>query len=292
MQTTARELCPGCSRPVRPDELVCGLCGRLNDATPAETRAFHDRSPALPSPVPEIGEPPRLFGLPEPVAYLLIGLVVAPLFFLPFARLTGWYLAALVHEMGHAAVAWFTGRPALPTLSFDGQAMTVHADLHPVAAFMVAFGLGWAVWAHTSGRTRLVLFAVLAVTYPLAVFTAAGDAARVVGGHATELAIAAVFLWRAITGGFTESRAERALYAILGWFLVATNLVLTTSLVGSGAARAEYAQNGSYGCTNDYIVLARSYFGGSLEAVAALMTLPALAVAPLAWWAARAWRSG
>ena len=68
----------------------------------------------------------------------------------------------------------------------------------------------------------------------------------------------------------------------MGWYLVGVNLWLTGGLMFSDAARFEYSTNGSYGLTNDYIVLAEQVVGGSLEGVAAVMSLAALAVVPIA----------
>ena len=87
--------------------------------------------------------------------------------------------------------------------------------------------------------------------------------------------------------GLTESPAERGLYAVLGWYLVADNVALGAGLVTSAQARAEYASCGSFGCVNDYIRVADGWFGGSLETVALLATVAALAAVPLAFVARR-----
>jgi len=78
----------------------------------------------------------------------------------------------------------------------------------------------------------------------------------------------------------------------VGWFLVLSNLRLSTGLVASASARADYAARGSFGCVNDYVRIADGWAGGSLEAVGLLATLAALAVLPLAILAHARLRAG
>ncbi len=59
------------------------------------------------------------------------------------------------------------------------------------------------------------------------------------------------------------------------------NLWLCWQLMFSEAGRAWYRGNGSFGLTNDYIRVAQNVLGCSLESVAALMFVVALAVLPL-----------
>lgn len=224
--------------------------------------------------------PPQILGLPEPWFHLVAGSVLAPVLSLtPLLSLIGWYLAALVHEMGHTAAAWLVGVPAIPALGITAEAATVHGDqILPLAAF-VWLASGWALWRIEREPLRWSLLAVLMVSYPVIAFGPARELVHLTSGHLFELAIGGVFIGRALSNGFTHSQAERVLYATLGWFLLGRNLVLTIGLATSASARAEYATSGSFGTVNDYIRLA-SELGWSLEVVAVLMSMLALCVAP------------
>ena len=44
------------------------------------------------------------------------------------------------------------------------------------------------------------------------------------------MTFATVAFYRALSGGFTNSKPERVLYAVVGWFLLGKNLWLTAGL--------------------------------------------------------------
>src|SRR3954469_8377582 len=78
----------------------------------------------------------------EPWLSLGIGLVTAPVFaWTPILQYMGWFLASLVHEMGHAAFAWFCGMPAVPAISIAGYAAAVHSDQSMFLALLVALAI-------------------------------------------------------------------------------------------------------------------------------------------------------
>jgi len=285
MRTETACACGRCGTPVRPGELLCWRCGRplgLPPRTPLPAAAPSRSSPrsvAAPALAPD---EPRVLGLRAPWFFLVLGFVVAPVFRLtPLLGLIGWYLAALVHEMGHCIAGWLVGRPAVPVLGLNAHAMSVEEDFSLGIALAVWAGGLVAAWRFLEGRKRWIVGGMVLVLHPLVAFTGLAALLTITGGHLGELVCAGIFLHRALTGGFTSSPVERGLYAVLGWYLVLVNLWLTGGLVGSEAARRSYAQNGSYGLTNDYLVAAHQLLGTSLETVAAVMTLPALAVVPV-----------
>ena len=220
----------------------------------------------------------------EPWLFLGMGLVTAPLFaWLPLLRFMAWFLAALVHEMGHAGLAWACGMPSVPAISLGGHAAAVHGEPSlPLALAMLAMLVAIA-WTRLAGRTRAVALALLLTLYPLLAFTAARDLVHLLGGHGAELLFATLCLWKTLAGGFTASSVERALHGTVGWMLLGRNLALCLGLVRSAAARAEYASNGSFGLTNDYLRVAE-LLGWSLPAVAVAMAAVGLGVLPVALW--------
>jgi hypothetical protein len=217
----------------------------------------------------------------EPWFYFGIGLVTAPVFALtPMLGYMGWFLASLVHEMGHAAIAWFFGMPAIPAISMDGHAAAVHSEQQVMLALLVSAGLALAAWRWLAGPWRWVGVALALVLHPLLAFTGAKDLLHLLAGHGAEMVFATLCLWKALDGGFTSSRLERALYGTVGWYLVGKNAFLCFGLLTSSAARAAYDENGSFGFTNDYLRVAHEVVGCRLETVAALMLILAVAVVP------------
>jgi len=231
----------------------------------------------------------------EPWLYLGIGLLTAPVFALtPLLEYMGWFLASLVHEMGHAAFAWLCGMPAVPAIALDGHAAAVHSEQSLFLVALIALGLGAGAWNVFTGRVRWIALALLAIVYPAIALTSAKELFHLLAGHGGELAFATLCLWKTLDGGFTDSKLERALYGMLGWFLLGKNVHMCFGLMHSADARAEYNDNGSFGLTNDYIRVAEDVLHCPLERVALMMLVAALLVLPAAlglWRVSRAMRS-
>ena len=223
-----------------------------------------------------------------PLAYLGLGLLFAPILtFTPLLRFMGWFLASLVHETGHCFFAWMAGSWSFPAISLAGHAMASHGPQSIALCFVIWFGIGALAWHMRHRRAWLIGLGALTLLYPLFAFTGLKEAVFLVGGHVGELAFAGIFFWRAIVGGFTESKAERALYALLAFFLVGQNLWLSGGLMWSAEVQEWYARSGSFGLTNDYIRLARDVLRTELSTVAGAMFVATLTVLPLSWFAAR-----
>ena len=207
--------------------------------------------------------------------------------FLPLAAYMGHFVGALTHEMGHCAVGFLFGFPSIPAISLEGEAVSVHEGR---SLFVLA--VMWGVLACGATRVRAgarrvaALVAVVAL-YPALAFTPARELLVLLAGHAGELAFATLALWRALTGGFTSSSGERALYGVLGWALLARNVRLAFGIATSAAARAEYRANVSFGVPNDYVRVAEDLLECSLASVGVGMTLLGVAALPLVFWLAR-----
>ena len=240
----------------------------------------------VPQPKPDwVPAPPDLrVTVPSPWVTLGLGALLAPVFaFVPLLQYMGWFLASLVHELGHVIVAWFFGQPAFPAIRLDGHAAAMHSGQQTILVIAVGVGLAALVYAvRHRPRLRVALGALL-VLYPVLAMTEAHEVLHLVGGHVSEMVFAAIFFYRAMSGGFTESTAERVAYATMAWFLLGRNVILNGGLMFSETARGTYFGNGSFGLTNDFIRAAR-HLGWSLEGVAALMMLVACFVLPAGWW--------
>jgi hypothetical protein len=225
----------------------------------------------------------------EPWAFLGLGALTAPIFALtPLVGFMGWFLASLVHEMGHAGVAWLFGMPALPAISLDGHAAAVHSEQRLVLVALIGLALAASAWHWFAGRARVVVLVLIGVLYPAFALTGARELLHLLAGHGAELAFATLCLFKALDGGFTDSRLERLLYGTVGWFLLGRNALLCFGLMTSASHRAGYAANGSFGFTNDYIRVAEHTLGWRIESVAGLMLLGTLLVLPAALFLWRA----
>ena len=294
-RTTSRTACPACGYPNAGDALSCSMCANVLDRHAARPPApvtpgygAQARIARAAGSAPFLGTDSSSFPVAAtrerwgPLPVLLAGAVLAPLFLLPLVRFMGWFLASLVHETGHCVFAWLFGHPAFPAIRLDGHAAAVHREQHMVLVVLVAAGLAWLLYA-VRHRPRLrVAVGIGLALYPLLALTDAREILHLLGGHLGELVFAGIFFYRALSGGFTESIAERVTYAVCAWFLLGRNLVLSFGLMTSESARAHYAGNGSFGLTNDYIRVARDHLHWSLEGVAGLMLLCSIATLPIA----------
>ena len=252
----------------------CPLCGHLFRS--AQEGCVPDPLPPAHVVVP-VAEVEAVAKLDPGLRYLAVGVLLAPVFALtPLLQYMAWFLSALAHELGHSAVAWFFGSPSVPAIRLDGHAAAVHGDQMVGLVVLIAAGLAASIVRAARPKDRKVAAAVaagLVGLYLAVALTPVRGYLFLLGGHGGELAIGGIFLVRCATGGFTESRAERGLYGVLGWYLIGKNVALSTMLLCSAAARAEYAGSGSFGLTNDYLRL-----GLPLEVVATGMGLVAIAV--------------
>lgn len=228
-------------------------------------------------------------------AWLGLGLLTAPVFGLtPLLSSIGWFLGALVHELGHTAMAWFLGCPAIPSLSLGGEAATVHFEPYVMLQVVVALAIGAGVQRHFSARLGQAVAGVAAAgctgLYGLIVWTGATEALHLLGGHLGELVIGSMFLFRCGTGVATAHAVERGLAGTLGTYLVGRNLGLSAGLAFSESARLDYAGNRSFGIENDYVRLAADS-GLSLAGIGFVMSLTALGFWAAAWLLSMVWRS-
>jgi hypothetical protein len=293
VRTVLAHTCPHCGRPAEELSLTCGLCGnvlrrereqRLGSPGAAPVAGGESAAQSFSFRTGEAAEPESSRAKLEPWLYLGIGLASAPVFaWTPILQYMGWFLASLVHEMGHAGFAWLCGMPAVPAISLGGHAAAVHGEQSVLLALLIAAGIGTAAWQALAGRARWIALASVAALYPLVAFSGAKELLHLLAGHGAEIAFATLCLWKALDGGFTNSRLERALHGTLGWYLLGKNASLCWGLMHSARARSHYRTNGSFGLTNDYIRVAEDVLGCRLPTVAFGMLALCVLVFPAAW---------
>jgi len=298
--TAVDTACPKCGRERAATEPICALCGTLLRVEPAPSQA----APAFAKPSPPETGTQRIEALlaererleresskHAPWIYLGVGLVTAPIFALtPVLQLMGWFLASLVHEMGHSGFAWLCGMPSIPAISPTGHAAALHGEQSVALALMALGGLVFAAWKFLEGSTRNVAIGTVLVVHPLIAFTPARELLFLLAGHGGELAFATLALVKTLDGGFTKSKLERGLYGTVGWFLVGRNAWLGYGLATSSGARAHYASSGSFGLENDLVRASRDVVGTQIETAGTVLvvaSIAAVALALVAWQARR-----
>ena len=227
---------------------------------------------------------------------LAIGFVLASCSqYFRFLEMLVGYFVVLVHEMGHALAGWLFGYPSLPAFDFSqGGGVTSHTGSQSLAIVgVVLAALGFLVWTFRGNRWTLSILAGVTLMYAALAFTSAHRAVIVGFGHGAELVFAFIFLQRAFTGSACKLRAERPLYAWLGFHVVLHNVVFAWSLATSALSRQQYADAKGGGHWMDFSRLAREHMGVSLETVAIGFLLLSLLTPFLAfawsWWSP--WRA-
>jgi len=215
--------------------------------------------------------------------YVLGGLAVLPALALGPVRAVFDVLGTIAHELGHTAVAWLTGSPALPRLAPGQYADTISGPWNLLLALVLvsaAATLPWRAWQRgLSVEVRAAALALVGV-YALLVFTGLRESAVLLAGQLGEAFLGVFFLQRALTGGFSGSVAERAAHAVCGWALLAGNALLVGGVIFDRSARSIYMAGSPSGCANDMVRLAREW-GWSLGAVAGMVLTVSLAALPV-----------
>ena len=209
-------------------------------------------------------------------------------FLVPFSRFVFGYLNTLAHELGHAIMAWGFGYPAVPAFDWRyGGGVTMSGDRSTPLMLLIVGALGvWTYSQRDNPRARNVLLGFGAF-YGLAAFTPIHEIMRLAMGHTTELIIAGIFLYRALSGSAITHSIERPLYAACAVFMILENIVLSWGLMLDADARAAYGMAKGGGHWMDMSRIARDYLGVGLPFVAALLFLACLATPVLAYLAHR-----
>jgi hypothetical protein len=202
----------------------------------------------------------------------------------PLASYVFSYFTVLVHEMGHALVGWLYGYPSIPAFDFVyGGGVTSYAERVVILPLAVQLALLWLAWIFRGNPVSRALVLGGAAFYGLTAWTPAHEPVITAMGHGTELVIAGIFLHRALSGRACHHRAERLVYAFVGWFVTFENLHFAYHLMTSSFHREVYEAAKGGGHWMDFSVLAEQSLRAPLESVAAAYLVlcllpPALAI--------------
>jgi hypothetical protein len=192
----------------------------------------------------------------------------------PFLEFVFGYLGVLVHESGHAVVAWLFGYPAVPAFDFQyGGGVTVHEDRKILIVILVYAALACGFYRFRANRRSLAALAVLTAAYSLAAWTPLHEVLHLFMGHGFELIFAGIFLYRAVSGEKIKVRAERPLYAFAGFFLLLCGIRFAWRLIYSPEHRMMYEQAKGGGHWMDFSRIAEEYLHTDLAPVAGFFML-------------------
>jgi hypothetical protein len=221
------------------------------------------------------------------MAATLVGALALQAVF-PFGAYAISMLGTLAHEIGHAAMGWLLGCPSLPAFDFSyGGGVTVRGERMDL--LLLAYGAAVAAFLWTRRGNRLALGVIGGAAAALGILACSdSDLPFRAAGHLGELAIAGIFLFRALSGVAVAHAAERWLYALVGWTLLLRAVGLAWGIVHDFDLRDHYLE-GKRGIDNDLVSVGED-LGWDLDTVCAWM-LVACAATPLAVWASWRWRT-
>jgi len=242
-------------------------------------------------PEPTAAEPPAP-SWPGRDAWLMLGIGAALAVVClaePHLRWVLSYLTTLIHELGHVVVGWLFGYPSLPAFDFTyGGGITTAQTRSRLLLGLVYVLFAALVAACWRDRRKLAASLAGLGLFVACAHTTAHQAIILFMGHGAELAVAGVFLYRAMSGSTVVHAAERPLYAMCGFFIVLSDVAFGYRLWRSPAERAAYGAAKGGGHWMDFSQLAR-HLGVSLPTVACLFLLCCLLPVALSVLVHRHW---
>jgi len=189
-------------------------------------------------------------------------------FFIPFARQVLSTFVILVHEMGHCIFGWLFGYPSAP--AFDvmyGGGVTLHLERSTLLAFLLYPVFAGLIYVYRKNTATVVVLLVAMLIHAVINYTKVHYMLILFMGHGTELIIAGLFIYRALSGRSIVHSAERPLYALLGFFVVFFDLNFAYRLLTNASYRAEYGMAKGGAIEMDFIQIAADYLHTGLTAV-------------------------
>jgi hypothetical protein len=208
----------------------------------------------------------------------------------PLTRFIFSALVSLLHEFGHAIVAWLLGHPAIPAFDFVyGGGMTSWGSFHLSIAIAIAAGLGYLAWLFRRNPKTLTLLAVVSVIWLVLVSSHwRRETAIAAAGHAAEVIFAAILFYQALSGvGWRIPEIERPLGAFAAFFVQIQTMRFAWGLFHDPDALAVYREGKGGAMMNDLEVIALNlhiYLGitPGIDGMARLLFLFSLVPIPIA----------
>jgi hypothetical protein len=189
------------------------------------------------------------------------------------------YFVILVHELGHSAMSWLFGFPAIPAFDFlHGGGVSIWAtERWFILVWLVYAGLGWLLYRYRYNSLTARCLWGLILGYSLCAFTPLHGLLRTSMGHGFELIFAGIFGYRGLSGYACRYSIERPLYLMLGVFTLILELKFCGGLLWNPDFRDIYLQGKGGIIDNDLVLVARDYLRLDLSVVVGILLLATLA---------------
>jgi len=176
----------------------------------------------------------------------------------------------LIHELGHACLAWLFGYFAIPAFDFVyGGGITMQSQ-DRIGLIMLAIygGFGFLFYRYRrNDLTSRVLLATV-IFYCICAYTSIHQLLMIAMGHGFELIFAGIFLYRALSGSGCRYSIERPLYGMSGIFIILYDLRFAIRLLTSIDIREIYELGKGDILDHDFVRLANEYFHVDLSVIA------------------------
>ncbi|MFH1116296.1 MAG: hypothetical protein V1792_20480 [Pseudomonadota bacterium] len=178
-------------------------------------------------------------------------------------------LVVLVHEMGHTIAGWLFGYPSAPAFDLHyGGGLTLHAQRSAGLLIVLYSLLAFLIFTYRKNMSTMILLAVLLIVHLVLSLTYFNEVVVLFMGHGTELIIAGIFFYRALSGAAVVHSVERPLYCAIGLFIVFVDTRFAFQLMTNDTARSSYEQAKCGGHWMDFSRIAEDFLGVDLASVA------------------------
>jgi hypothetical protein len=192
------------------------------------------------------------------------------------------YFVILVHELGHSALSWLFGFPAIPAFDFlhGGGVSVSSTDRYFAIVWLLYGGLGWLLYRYRRNTLTMQVLVTTGIIYTIFAFSPIQDLLRVAMGHGFELIFAGMFCYRGLSGFACRYSIERPLYLMLGLFTSIYDLRFCWNLLFDPVSLDIYLQGKGGLIDNDLVRVARDHLNVPLTVVVWAFLLM-VAAAPL-----------
>ena len=206
---------------------------------------------------------------------VLTGLVLAVLLFIlgPLKLLFRGFLV-LVHEVGHALTHWLFGRPAILMIDFAfGGGITLSFEQSRLILGLIYLAIAYLIWLCRVYPRLQGILVLLSGLYSFCLFTSWNLILSTFMGHGMEILAIFICLYLSISGYFCRMGGDRAIYAMLGFFTLFSDLQFSWQLLYDLDFQSWYGEGKGGVIDNDLVILASDYFNTDLSTlVGFLMT--------------------
>jgi len=179
------------------------------------------------------------------------------------------YMSIFFHEIGHTIFSWGYGYVTVPYFDFfngGGMSMPLSEQSHLLSLFILSGG-AYGIFLIRDYRVVFWLAMGLWLFLFITSFMGFHETVILFMGHVSELIVGSFFIYRALMNWVVKAGVERHFYAIIGFFMIFSNIRDFIGLIVSDIERNVYAaQKGAFHM-GDFSRIAIDELGVSLEAV-------------------------